>query len=48
MIALLVSLLIIGVVAYLAERGMPQYFRAIRLIALLLVLLVLLRFAGLW
>jgi hypothetical protein len=45
---LLVSLLVVALVAYLAERGMPQYTHAIRIVALLLVLLLLLRWGGLF
>ena len=47
MMPLIVSLLVVALVAYLAEQGMPQYARAIRLVALVLVLLLLLRWSGL-
>lgn len=45
-ITLIVWLLIVALVAYLAERGMPQYAGAIRIVALVLALLLLLRWAG--
>lgn len=43
---LIVWLLVVALVAYLAERAMPQDTTAIRLVALLLALLLLLRWAG--
>lgn len=43
---LLVSLIVVGLAAYFAERALPRYTGAIRVIALVLVALLFLRYAG--